>query len=80
MRDGCIDNTPSDASAHAAKPVGLVLDRWSWAEFSVWTDRMLMALPHVQSQRRFLNALFAERGPLSFNAAYASELRQSSRR
>ena len=27
-----------------AKPVGEIRDRWSWAEPSVWTDRMLTAL------------------------------------
>ena len=49
MQEGGCVTTPSKTSQPTpvpseATPVGTVRDRWSWAESSVWTDRMLTAL------------------------------------
>jgi len=49
MQEGGCVTTPSKTPHPTpvlpeARPVGTVRDRWSWAEPSVWTDRMLTAL------------------------------------
>ena len=84
MQEGGCVTTPSKTPhptpvPSEATPVGTVRDRWSWAEPSVWTDRLLTALESGVTGGK-PTAFFAERGLLSLCAAYASELRQSFRR
>ena len=61
-----------------AKQVGEVRSRWEWAEPSVWSERMLMALEQgvqggvwFSDERRWPNAFLDEQGLFSLKAAQA---------
>jgi hypothetical protein len=74
-----MEATPNQVPKQA-KLFGEILDRWSWVELSVWTERMLTALERgVKEKCWLLNALFAEQGLFTLVTAFATVCQPSKR-
>ena len=73
--------TRPSAVPATAQQGGEVLDRWSWTEAAVWTERLLTALEQgvkgdvwfrLIDHQRWPNAYFAKHGYFSLEAAFAA--------